>query len=79
MAKFVRGFSKTVWSGINPKAPNEAKSKMNGINKIPNRNDIQNQRFGFEKSVFDVVFFLAIINYLLFQVFYAKPHVQNTL
>ena len=57
VARFVRGFSNAVWSGIGPKRPIEAKTKINGIHKETIANKAQNQRLGFEKFL---VFFLFL-------------------
>ena len=67
MAKFVRGFSNAVVSGISPKSPKEAEIKTSGTAKIATKKHIQNQRIGFEK-LGDADFFFAIIFiYLAFQ------------
>jgi len=60
VAKFVRGFSKAVVSGISPKNPKEADKKMRTTPKTAAKKHIQNQRIGFEK-LRDAVFFFAII------------------
>jgi hypothetical protein len=60
VAKFVRGFSKAVVSGISPKNPKEEDRKMRATPKTAAKKHIQNQRIGFEK-LRDAVFFFAII------------------
>ena len=49
VAKFVRGFSKAVVSGISPKNPKEADRKMRATPKTAAKKHTQNQRIGFEK------------------------------
>lgn len=59
-AKLVLGFSKTVWSGIEPKTPKDANKNNNATNAIPPKNNFQNHLMYFEKSC--VVAFLFAIN-----------------